>query len=1395
MQASNPADVLPLTAAQNAVWIGHQLDAASAAYNVAACVGLDARLDGETLRHAFEQVANETASLRTRFVETGVHGDGDGDGAVGQVVAECAETAFVARDFGARPDPDTAAHEWMAADVRRRIDLSTGCLAHAALLRTGTRDYVYLKSHHIALDGFGLSMVLRRVAHVYGALAGGREPAACGFGSLAEVVRDEQAYRESAACAADRAYWQTYCQGLDDVPTLCAGTALPSEIALCHTVLLPALLVERLHAFAAACGAHWVSALVAAFGAFVGRAASRRDVTIGVPVLNRLGGAAASVPCTMANALPLSLDVHPATSAGTLTKAAEADLAAMRSHQRYRAEDIRRDCRLIGEGRRLTGPQINVDIYTDPLAFGGARGVARVVSAGPADDLSMMIQRGETPGSLAVVGMANPALYRPHELACWVERFVAFVDGFAADAARPVGQLDAYLLGDGTEARRPGTVTRSLGATLVEVFERRVAERPHASAVTLGDTTLDYAELDARANRLARHFGASTPARGNLRVALLLPRTLDTIVTILATLKFGAAYVPIDPDAPRERVQAIIGDSDAVLVVTTAALADRFDAAGRAVVVLDAPATIAAVAGASAARVSPEDGMAPCAEDLAYIIFTSGSTGKPKGVKITHRNVVRLFEATDAWFHYRDDDVWTMCHAYVFDASVWEMWGALLYGGRLLIVPPGTTRAPDALLELVVREGVTVFGQIPSAFYRFMEALADHPALRRSLKLRYQCFGGETLDLSRLKPWFDWYRDSGTRLLNMYGITETTINATYRFIDERDIDACRGSLIGEVYADLGIAVLDDALRPVPAGAYGEMYVTGAGLAQGYLNRPDLDAVRFVANPHGPAGTRMYRSGDVARLHADGVLEYVGRADQQVKVRGYRIELGEVESRLREHPAVSDAVVSVRRDAVGDAQLVAHVVPRRGERLEPESLRDYLRERVPAYMVPAAFGALDALPMTRNGKVDRKALPEVETAASRVVEPPRDALDEQIVALWREQCGGVAIGIDDNFFDIGGDSIKAIRVARSLDMPVMVLFDQPTVRACANYLRTAHADGGAQAGRRAVHHFKRPAQARAHLVCVPFAGGSALSYRELARALPDGFACSALQLPGHDPAAPDETFVELDTVIAGAVDALLAEAVAPIVVYGHCAGNAIAVALARRLLGAGANVTGLSIGGMLLDEDADAVLGEVSARTGENIVDFLRQIGGFKDVLDAVTLAAIARMTKHDAMQAATFFAAETSQPERLDLPLHVVIGGQDPLTPDYARRHRDWLRYSDTVELDVIPDGGHYFVTEHADALAALLASRWLPAAGVPDPNRQALRAFLNPFDDEDALHYLLANDDGARSLWPAFAPVPGGWRIVFGPAPRGACLDALADQPAGGPAVAAACETAENCL
>ncbi|WP_169307462.1 non-ribosomal peptide synthetase [Chitiniphilus eburneus] len=1366
---------LPLTAAQQAIWLGHQFDPQSPAYNVASCIDLRGELRHDLLARALHQAVHDTDVLRTRYAE---QRDEHGDSVVRQQVLPEVPVALPLLDLRDDADPTGAARRWMTQDTARRIDLEHGPLFGAALLRLDAHHHQwYFKTHHIALDGFALSMFFRRVAQCYTTLARDQAPAGAPFDTLAALLDDDHAWQASPAFATDREFWRDRCRGGGEVPSLAPDSAMPAHHALYHVATLPAADMARLRALADAVSSHWVPVLVAAFGAFLARATGHRDIVLGVPFLNRLGSVATRVPCSVANVLPLRLSAPMHRSVGQLIEAVGAELAQMRTHQRYRAEDVRRDCNLLGEGRRLTGPQINIDVFSDTLHFDTAQGHADVLSAGPADDLSLLIQPNLDGGGLRIVGMANPALYRQDDLARHVARFLAFLPRFCARPDTPLGRLDAY--GDDdlglffAEIAKQEPAQAASPDTLVDRFERWAAETPDAIALTLDGEHLSYATLNARANRLAHALAAPPRGAGQPLIALLLARSVETVVSILAVLKAGAGYVPMDPDAPASRIETILDDTRPLLLLADRASAATLGDTPCPVWQLDDPALREQLAR------QPDTDLPrrAASDDLAYVIYTSGSTGKPKGVCISHRNVVRLFDSTDAWFHYRRDDVWSMCHAYIFDASVWEMWGALLHGGRLLIVPVATTRAPDQLLELIVAEQVTVFGQIPSAFYRFMEAEADRPDLGAQLRLRYQCFGGEALDPARVAPWFDRHPEDRPRLLNMYGITETTVNTTYQFVTAAQARAGNGSLIGRAYADLGLLVLDDALRPVPAGGYGEMYVTGAGLARGYLNRPDLDAVRFVANPYGPPGSRMYRSGDVAALGADGVLEYIGRADQQVKVRGYRIELGEIEAHLRAHPQVSDAVASVRRDAAGDPKLLAHVVPSlaAGGEVDVAALRDYLRERVPPYMVPNALGVLPALPFTLNGKVDRKALPDIQVAGDAHVEPARDALDEQVLACWCSHLAVAQLGIDHNFFEVGGDSIKAIRVCRDLDIPVMTLFDAPTPRASADFLRQ-RGSGAAPLGQPLLHRFAQGDVAgRLTLLCVPFAGGNAFAFRGLVEGLSARFACVAVNLPGHDVLRPDDELCAIDDVAERVTAEIVASVEGPIVVYGHCAGNAVALAIARKLERDGAALAALVIGGMLPDQDPLAVRDRVATQSGQDIIAFLRSIGGFQEALDEESLAAIARITKHDADQTADFFANDLDARVRLRAPIHVVVGDADPLTPDYATRYLDWQGYADAVSLSVIADGGHYFVSDQPLALAQVLEQRYGAlghAATVRAP--RTLRDFHNPFDDDSARFLLLGNAAGQRSLWPAFTAAPDGWAVRFGPAAHADCLARL---------------------
>ncbi|MER5772655.1 amino acid adenylation domain-containing protein, partial [Streptomyces sp. NPDC001985] len=582
------------------------------------------------------------------------------------------------------------------------------------------------------------------------------------------------------------------------------------------------------------------------------------------------------------------------------------------------------------------------------------------------------------------------------------------------------------------------------------LFEERVARSPHAVAVVFGDLSLSYAEVNARANRLARLLIAQG-AGPERTVALALPRSAETVIGILAVLKAGAAYVPVDPEYPVERIALMLADSRPVSVLTTADVAERLPRTGVPRVVLDDPGTGRALAAHPDSNPTDADRTAvPSPENRAYVIYTSGSTGRPKGVVVSHRNVQRLMASLHPEFAFGPDDVWTLFHSSSFDVSVWEIWGALLNGGKLVVIPFTTTRSPAELLRLLVREGVTVLSETPSAFHQLDQADQEEPRTGAGLALRWIFLAGEALDPSRLTGWYE--RHAGPTapvVVNAYGPTEASIYTTHFTLDRASIHSS-ASIIGRPVADLRLYVLDAGLRLVPPGVVGELYVSGPGLARGYADRAGLTAERFVADPYGPAGARMYRTGDLVRWCADGNLEYLGRADDQVKVRGFRIEPGEIEAALLRREGVAQAAVLARTDRPGDVRLVGYVVPETGTGLDGAGLRRDLGQELPAHMVPAAMVVLDRLPLTVNGKLDRRALPAPDFTTAVTGHGPRTPREDILCGLFADVLGLPRVGVHDDFFELGGHSLLATRLISRIETVLGVrysvrdLFESPSV---------------------------------------------------------------------------------------------------------------------------------------------------------------------------------------------------------------------------------------------------------------------------------------------------------------------------------------------------------------
>ncbi|MFI9008491.1 non-ribosomal peptide synthase/polyketide synthase [Actinosynnema sp. NPDC053489] len=974
-------DVYPLTPLQ-AGMLFHSLVDDGTAYVNQVRVRLSGVDDPERFAAAWQRVVDRTPVLRTAVAWEGL------DEPV-QVVRRGVTVPVTFADV---------TDELVAADAAAGVDLTAAPLMRLVVGRVSDTEVDLLwTSHHVLLDGWSTAQVFGDVLTEY---AGGAAVARRPF-------RDYLAWLAEVDSSAAEAYWRGVLAGFE-APTPLPFDRQPEQAhraeSSAQVVLdLPA---DRLDAVARAHGLTVNTLVQGAWALLLARLSGQRDVVFGSTVSGRpaeLPGVE-SIVGMFINTVPSRVSVEPeAEAVAWLRRVQDAQIEARR-HEHVSLAQVQS-----WAGGRLFDSLLAFENY--PVEKDVPDGAPRIGEVDGLDTTTYPLTvRAHVDDALHVELTYDPRLFDAGTITALGDRLARLLDAIGADPRRRVFELpwlsdaereQVLVSWNGTS---PGT---PVADTVPSLFAAQAARTPDAVAVTCEGASLTYRELDERANRLAHHLVAAGAGPESL-VALRFPRSLDLVVAVLGVLKSGAAYLPLDVSYPADRVAHMI--ADARPTTTLEALPD----------LSGLPDT------------APDVPLRP--DNAAYVIYTSGSTGRPKGVVVPHSNVVRLFSGTDHWFGFGPDDVWTLFHSYAFDFSVWELWGPLLHGGRLVVVPYEVSRSPREFARLVTDEGVTVLNQTPSAFYQLLEEAPD-------LAVRYVIFGGEALDVRKLAPW----RGSGA-LINMYGITETTVHVTWTPAD--------GS-IGVPIPDLRVYVLDDELQPVAPGVVGEMYVAGPGVARGYLNRGGLTAQRFPADPFGEPGTRMYRTGDLARW-VDGRLEYFGRADQQVKIRGFRIELGEIEAVLAGHDAVAQVAVVVRED-----RLVAYYVP--AADADAAGLREHVERSLPDYMVPTAYVALERLPLNANGKLDRAALPAPERAASATggFVAPRTEAERRVADAWAEVLGLAEVGVEDNFFTLGGDSISSIRVVSRLrswfDVSPRDLFDHPTVAALAARLSGSAAD--------------------------------------------------------------------------------------------------------------------------------------------------------------------------------------------------------------------------------------------------------------------------------------------------------------------------------------------------
>ncbi|MFI6131257.1 amino acid adenylation domain-containing protein [Micromonospora sp. NPDC051141] len=1303
---------VPLSYAQERVWFMDQLAPGEAAYHIAVPLRVRGPLDVDALRAALAALAARHESQRTRF-------PADADGRPTVVVADTPDVPLTVVEAA----DETAAQALVDAAAAEPFDLAHGPLLRALLIRLSASDHVlFLGQHHIVGDGWSVDVLLRDLITLY---RGGEPPALpIQYGDFA-VWEAQELDGPQARAHVD--YWKQRLAGITplELPLDRPRPATQTYRGDFVEFQLDPAATEALNALTRDSGGTLFMTLLSAYQVLLARHAGQDDFAVGASVAGRSAPELENVVGMFINMLPLRAELAGDPTFTELLARTRRSVLDGFEHAEVPFAKVVHELGLPRDVSR--SPVFQTMFVLQNYEMGRFRGVSRSDEVTfewtpmelQATRFDFELHAVETVDGLWGKLVFNTDLFDRATVERMARRWTALLDAIVAAPDTPVSRLP--LLSDVERELLAGWNDTAADfprdETLHGPVEERAATTPDAVAVTIDGTSRTYAELNAEANRIAHRLRAAGVGPETL-VGVCAERSVELVAGLLGVLKAGGAYLPLDPEYPADRLAFMVTDADAPVVLVQSHLRDVLPATSATVLDLD-DATVWAD--------QPVTDPTPVAgpEHLAYVIYTSGSTGRPKGVPNTHRGIVNRLDWMQRTYGLGADDAVLQKTPASFDVSVWEFFWPLRTGARLVLAKPGGHKDAGYLRDLLVSERITTTHFVPSMLTVFLaeEGVEAATALRRVI-----CSGEElpltsAVDFTARLPWCG--------LHNLYGPTEAAIDVTSWACEPDRLARVTSVPIGAPIANLRLHVLDASGAQCPVGVAGELHIGGVGLARGYHRRPALTAEKFVPDPFsGEPGARLYRTGDLARWvvgpDGAGVIEFLGRIDHQVKLRGLRIELGEIESALREQPDVTEATVIVREDSPGDKRLTAYLVGA----AEHAALKAALKDTLPEYMVPAAFVTLDALPLTPNGKLDRKALPApvVTREASVALVEPRDDTERALAAIWSEVLGVETLGIDDDFFDLGGHSMLATQVVAKIRkaelggraVGVMDLFQKRTIRDLAAFIS---GDATQEGPRRLLYELTKPIPVAKRVltyVCVPYGGGSAIVYQPLADALPAGYGLWSLAIPGHDVGLTEDAlpFDELTTRVA---DEIVERVEGPIALYGHCGvGSAIVAEVARKVEAAGRDLAAVYIGAMFPFARPKGPFAAArnrleQLRSNKHYASWLKSMGVDTDELDPEQADRIISNMRADSRASEEYFTRLLDrQATKLRAPIISVVGSEDPVTDYYRERYAEWQFLSDTLGLVVLDQAGHFFLKYRAEELAEIV-TRTHPAVVAGD--------------------------------------------------------------------------------
>lgn len=1148
---------LPLVAAQPGIWMAERLSTLPGAWSVAHYVELRGALDPALLGKAIVAGLQQADTLSLRFEED--------EGEVWQWLAAdrtFGEPSII--DLRTAPDPHRAATERMQADLAQdlRVDGGNPLVCHQ-LLRVGDdRWYWYQRYHHLLVDGFSFPAITRQIAAIYRAWQRGEATPESPFTPFAEVVDEYQRYAGSEAWQRDKAFWQAQRQALPAPASLSAaplgGRAAGSDIWRMK-LEMNADAFRRLAGHAPQCQP--ADLALALTTLWLGRLCNRMDYAAGFIFMRRMGSAALTSTGPVLNVLPLAVHIDAQETLADLAMRLAAQLKKMRRHQRYDAEQIVRDSGKAAGDEPLFGPVLNVKVFDYQLDIDGIEAVTHTLATGPVNDLELALFPDET-GGLSLEILANKARYDEAELRRHMARLTALLAQFAADPALRCGEAEMLSADELARLAAVNDTAVPLPATTLSALVADQARKmPDAPALADARWQFSYREMRQQVVALAQLLRQRGVKPGD-SVAVALPRSVFLTLALHGIVEAGAAWLPLDTGYPDDRLRMMLEDARPSLLIASEDQLARFsDIPGLESLCYQQP--LAAGDEAPLALSKPDH--------TAYIIFTSGSTGRPKGVMVGQTAIVNRLLWMQDRYPLSADDVVAQKTPCSFDVSVWEFWWPFIAGAQLVMAEPEAHRDPQAMQQFFARYGVTTTHFVPSMLAAFVASLdGDSVAACRTLR-RVFC-SGEALPTELCR---DWERLTGAPLHNLYGPTEAAVDVSWYPACGPELAAVTGSSvpIGWPVWNTGLRILDAAMRPVPPGVAGDLYLTGIQLAQGYLGRPDLTASRFIADPFAP-GERMYRTGDVARWLTNGAVEYLGRSDDQLKIRGQRIELGEIDRVMSALPDVAQAlshacVFNQAAATGGDArQLVGYLVSDSGLPLDTAALRARLAEQLPPHMVPVVLMQLAELPLSANGKLDRKALPLPTLGGERSGRPPEPGMETLVAAAFSQLLGCEVNDIDADFFALGGHSLLAMRLAAQLSRQLarQVTPGQVMVASTVGKLSALlAADLSDEQARRLGLDTLLPLRESdgPTLFCFHPASGFAWQFSVLARYLSPRWSITGIQSPR--PQGPMASAASLDEVCEHHLRTLLAQQPhGPYYLFGYSLGGTLAQGIAARL---------------------------------------------------------------------------------------------------------------------------------------------------------------------------------------------------------------------------------------